>query len=143
MTANLQPNSAWSDVSQGTASFVLSLGNGDDSIILWDTTTFQEAVAQAQTDVANLYNISNTIQANIISLSNNINSIQSNTQQIAPSYYVNTLPSGIPFGSLAYANNGLKIGETTTHGTGVLVFFSSNGSINNWLVVGTNIIDSS
>jgi hypothetical protein len=46
------------------------------------------------------------------------------SQQVLPSYTVAGLPAGI-VGQLAYASNGLKVGETTGNGTGVPVYFSA------------------
>lgn len=53
----------------------------------------------------------------------------------APSYTVNDLPSGQLEGSVAYATDGRKAGESFGNGTGVLVFYDGS----NWKAVDTGL----
>ena len=71
---------------------------------------------------------------NSLTLSSQFLIVLQGSQVLFQSYTVATLPSGQE-GGMAYATDGLKVGEVTGSGTGVPVYFS-NG---NWRVYSTDM----
>ncbi len=77
----------------------------------------------------------NEVTQQVATLQGTVNELLGNAGIQLPSYTTVLLPIGIS-GQMAYATDGLKIGESTGHGTGVPVYYS-NGA---WRVYSTDAI---
>jgi hypothetical protein len=85
--------------------------------------------AAVPTIEADLNGLHTTINQLTLLLQSQMNTITSQLAQVLgavypPQYTVSLLPIGVE-GQVAYATNGLKVGESTGHGTGVPVYYSN------------------
>src|SRR5208337_748110 len=66
----------------------------------------------------------NQVTQQVATLQGTVNELLGNAGIQLPAYTTALLPPGVP-GQMAYATDGLKVGETTGHGTGVPVYYSN------------------